>query len=652
MTRASGITISTLDPAIRPQDDLYRHVNGTWLAHTTIPEDRARYGAFLMLAEASEKAVHQIIEDAATAQEPSENERKIGALYASFMDEEAIEARGVTPIAADLERVMSVETLDEFVQVAGQSWRYGAGGFVGLFVNGDFADPDKTVAFMMQAGIGLPDESYYREDSFAQVREQYVAHIERIFELAGVPEAASGARLAFDLETEIASHHWDVVASRDWERMYNVRSFAQLQELTPGFDWGAYLAAADIPEEKLAELVVTQEDAIQATLNLVDVAHLPAWRYWLALRIINASAPLLSRAFVQENFAFYGTVLSGTPTLRPRWKRGVSLVESAMGEAVGELYVQRHFPAEAKRRMDDLVANLLGAYRESIQTLSWMSDETKTRALDKLAQFTPKIGYPVRWRDYTELEVDATDVIANSRAIAEFQQRIELDKLGKPVDRDEWAMTPQTVNAYYNPSLNEIVFPAAILQPPFFDVDADDAANYGAIGAVIGHEIGHGFDDNGSKFDGTGAMVNWWTDADREAFENLTKKLIAQYDALEPAEAPGHHVNGALTIGENIGDLGGLGIAWKAYLASQEGAELPVLDGLSAAERFFLSWAAVWAEKRRPEEALRLLSIDPHSPNEFRCNQIARNLDVFHAAFGTRPGDGLWLDPDQRVTVW
>lgn len=652
MTRASGITISTLDPAIRPQDDLYRHVNGTWLAHTTIPEDRARYGAFLMLAEASEKAVHQIIEDAATAQEPSENERKIGALYASFMDEEAIEARGVTPIAADLERVMSVETLDEFVQVAGQSWRYGAGGFVGLFVNGDFADPDKTVAFMMQAGIGLPDESYYREDSFAQVREQYVAHIERIFELAGVPEAASGARLAFDLETEIASHHWDVVASRDWERMYNVRSFAQLQELTPGFDWGAYLAAADIPEEKLAELVVTQEDAIQATLNLVDVAHLPAWRYWLALRIINASAPLLSRAFVQENFAFYGTVLSGTPTLRPRWKRGVSLVESAMGEAVGELYVQRHFPAEAKRRMDDLVANLLGAYRESIQTLSWMSDETKTRALDKLGQFTPKIGYPVRWRDYTELEVDATDVIANSRAIAEFQQRIELDKLGKPVDRDEWAMTPQTVNAYYNPSLNEIVFPAAILQPPFFQVDADDAANYGAIGAVIGHEIGHGFDDNGSKFDGTGAMVNWWTDADREAFENLTKKLIAQYDALEPAEAPGHHVNGALTIGENIGDLGGLGIAWKAYLASQEGAELPVLDGLSAAERFFLSWAAVWAEKRRPEEALRLLSIDPHSPNEFRCNQIARNLDVFHAAFGTRPGDGLWLDPDQRVTVW
>ena len=652
MTRASGITISNLDPAIRPQDDLYRHVNGTWLAHTTIPEDRARYGAFLMLAEASEKAVHQIIEDAATAQEPSENERKIGALYASFMDEEAIEARGVTPIAADLERVMSVETLDEFVQVAGQSWRYGAGGFVGLFVNGDFADPDKTVAFMMQAGIGLPDESYYREDSFAQVREQYVAHIERIFELAGVPEAASGARLAFDLETEIASHHWDVVASRDWERMYNVRSFAQLQELTPGFDWGAYLAAADIPEEKLAELVVTQEDAIQATLNLVDVAHLPAWRYWLALRIINASAPLLSRAFVQENFAFYGTVLSGTPTLRPRWKRGVSLVESAMGEAVGELYVQRHFPAEAKRRMDDLVANLLGAYRESIQTLSWMSDETKTRALDKLGQFTPKIGYPVRWRDYTELEVDATDVIANSRAIAEFQQRIELDKLGKPVDRDEWAMTPQTVNAYYNPSLNEIVFPAAILQPPFFQVDADDAANYGAIGAVIGHEIGHGFDDNGSKFDGTGAMVNWWTDADREAFENLTKKLIAQYDALEPAEAPGHHVNGALTIGENIGDLGGLGIAWKAYLASQEGAELPVLDGLSAAERFFLSWAAVWAEKRRPEEALRLLSIDPHSPNEFRCNQIARNLDVFHAAFGTRPGDGLWLDPDQRVTVW
>lgn len=648
----SGIHISDLDPEIRVQDDLYRHVNGLWLGRTEIPEDRARYGAFLVLAEASEKAVHGLIEDAAMAEAPSENERKVGALYASFMDVEAIEARGSEPIDADVARALAVSSVEDFVQVAGESWRYGAGGFVGLFVNGDFADPDKNVAFMAQAGIGLPDESYYREDSFAQIREQYVAHIERMFTLAKVADAAAGAKLVVDLETEIASHHWDVVASRDWERMYNPRTFADLQALAPSFDWLRYLAAAGIPAEKLENLVITQQDAIAGTLALIDADHLPAWRYWLALRIINASAALLSRDFVNENFAFYGTALSGTPTIRPRWKRGVSLVEGALGEAVGEAYVAKYFPPEAKQRMDELVANLLEAYRVSIGELEWMSEETRAKALAKLAQFTTKIGYPVKWRDYSTLEISGTDVIANARAIADFEQAYELDKIGKPVNRDEWEMTPQTVNAYYNPSLNEIVFPAAILQPPFFQVDADDAANYGGIGAVIGHEIGHGFDDNGSKFDGAGAMVNWWTDADREAFEKLTHSLIAQYDALEPGEAPGHSVNGSLTIGENIGDLGGLGIAWRAYVASLGGTEPPVIDGLTGAERFFLSWAAVWAEKRRPEEALRLLSIDPHSPNEFRCNQIVRNLDVFHETFGTKPGDRLWLEPAERVVIW
>ena len=652
MASLSGINVSDLDPAVRPQDDLYRHVNGRWLERTEIPEDRSRYGAFLLLAEASEKAVHAIIEEAAQAATPSTIERKIGALYASFMDVEAIEARGAEPIAADVSTALAAASVAEFTVVAGQAWRYGASGFVGLFINGDFAQPDRNIAFITQSGIGLPDESYYREDSFAEIRTEYVAHIERLFTLAGVDDAARGAQLVFDLETKIASYHWDVVASRDWQKMYNVRSFAQLEELTPGFNWSAYLEAAAIPVEKLAELVVTQEAAIAGILGLVTEENLAAWRYWLALRIISGSASLLSSAFVDENFSFYGTTLSGTPTLRPRWKRGVSLVEGALGEAVGEVYVAKHFPSEAKDRMDVLVANLLDAYRESISTLEWMSDETREKALDKLAKFTPKIGFPVKWKDYSALELTADDVIANSRAIADFEQARELDKLGKPVDRDEWEMTPQTVNAYYNPSLNEIVFPAAILQPPFFHVDADDAANYGGIGAVIGHEIGHGFDDNGSKFDGSGAMVNWWTDADREAFEKLTHSLIEQYNVLEPSEAQGHTVNGELTIGENIGDLGGLGIAWKAYVASLGGAQPPVIDGLSGAQRFFLSWATVWAEKRRPEEALRLLSVDPHSPNEFRCNQIVRNLEVFHEAFETAPGDALWLEPSERVVIW
>ncbi len=652
MASSSGINISELNPAIRPQDDLYRHANGAWLDRTHIPDDRSRYGTFLMLAEESEKAVHTIIEEAAAAAEPSPIEQNIGALYASFMDEDAIEARGSKPIDAEVAEALSAASVAEFIEVAGRSWRYGASGFVGLFVNGDFADPDRNIAFVTQAGLGLPDESYYREESFAEIRDAYVAYIERIFTLARVDGAAEGAKLVFDLETEIASHHWDVVASRDWERMYNMRTFAEFEALTPGFDWTSYLEAAAIPVEKLSELVVTQEDAIAGIIGLVDDEHLAAWRYWLALRIISGSASLLSRAFVDENFAFYGTTLSGTPTLRPRWKRGVSMVEGALGEAVGEVYVAKHFPQEAKRRMDVLVANLLDAYRESIGQLTWMSDETRAKALEKLALFTPKIGFPSKWRDYSALKLSASDVIANCRAIADFQQSIELDKIGKPVDRDEWEMTPQTVNAYYNPSLNEIVFPAAILQPPFFYVDADDAANYGGIGAVIGHEIGHGFDDNGSKFDGTGAMVNWWTDADREAFEKLTHSLIEQYDALEPSEAPGHTVNGALTIGENIGDLGGLSIAWKAYVASLGGEQPPVIDGLTGAQRFFLSWATVWAEKRRPEEAVRLLSVDPHSPNEFRCNQIVRNLDVFHDTFGTHDGDGLWLDPAKRVAIW
>jgi putative endopeptidase len=380
--------------------------------------------------------------------------------------------------------------------------------------------------------------------------------------------------------------------------------------------------------------------------------NLDAWRDWLAWQVIRSNAAYLSSDFVDTNFDFYGKTLTGTPELRARWKRGVSLVEGALGESVGRIYVERHFPAGAKTAMDVLVANLVEAYRQSITALDWMGEDTRKRALDKLDKFTPKIGYPVKWRDYSRLEIDVADLIGNVRATSEFEFQRELGKIGKPLDRDEWFMTPQTINAYYNPGFNEIVFPAAILQFPFFDESRDAAANYGAIGAVIGHEIGHGFDDQGSKYDGDGRLLDWWTPADRAAFEERTKSLIAQYDALAPRQVPDHHVNGALTIGENIGDLGGLSIAWKAYLISLAGAQPPVIDGLSGAQRFFLSWAQAWQLKARDEEVVRLIAIDPHSPNEFRCNQIVRNIDEFYETFMVTDTDALWLDPKDRVTIW
>ncbi len=407
-----------------------------------------------------------------------------------------------------------------------------------------------------------------------------------------------------------------------------------------------------VPPKAFAEVVVRQPSFLEGLAPLLTADRLDDWRDWLRWQVIRASSPYLHAEVVAANFDFYGKTLTGTPELRARWKRGVSVVEGALGEAIGRVYVDRHFPGAAKVAMDDLVANLVEAYRRSIVDLEWMTDETRERALDKLGKFTPKIGYPVKWRDYSTLTIDPDDLVLNIRAIAEFDFQRELGKIGKPIDRDEWFMTPQTINAYYNPGFNEIVFPAAILQLPFFDENRDAAANYGAIGAVIGHEIGHGFDDQGSQYDGDGRLTDWWTEDDKAAFQARTASLIAQYEALEPAQLPGHHVNGALTIGENIGDLGGLSIAWKAYLLSLEGAEPPVIDGLTGGERFFLGWAQAWRTKLRDEEALRLLSIDPHSPAEFRCNQIVRNIDVFYSAFGVTERDALWLDPEDRVTIW
>lgn len=654
-TKPSGIILDELDADVRPQDDLFRHVNGKWIARTEIPADKARYGSFIVLYEEAEKAVREIIEESQQA-EPGTEARKVGDLYASFMNEERVEMLGATPIAAQLVEASLPGTVDQLLEAVGRLERQGVSGFAQLFVDNDPGDPERYLVFVEQGGIGLPDESYFREERFAAIREKYREHLERMFGLANLDDTAARAARVFGLETEIAASHWTNVDSRDSQKTYNLKPWADVAAAA-SVDLDVWRDAMGVPTGAFAELVVRQPSFVQGVGALLTDDRLPAWRDWLAWQVIRSSAAYLSSDFVDANFDFYGRTLTGTPELRERWKRGVSFVEGAMGEAVGRIYVERHFPPAAKDAMDELVANLVEAYRRSISELDWMGEETRAKALDKLEKFTPKIGYPVKWRDYSTLVVSADDLVGNVRAAAEFEFQRQLGKIGKPIDREEWFMTPQTINAYYNPGFNEIVFPAAILQFPFFDADRDAAANYGAIGAVIGHEIGHGFDDQGSRFDGDGRLIDWWTEADRAAFEERTKALIDQYDVLVPEqlEVSGdgeHHVNGALTIGENIGDLGGLAIAWKAYQLSLGKKKAPVLDGLTGAQRFFLSWAQAWQLKGRDEEVIRLLAIDPHSPNEFRCNQIVRNIDEFYTGFDVASDDALWLDPAERVRIW
>jgi putative endopeptidase len=644
---SSGIATEELDPGIRPQDDLFRHVNGRWIDRTEIPSDKARYGSFYLLAEEAEKAVRDIIVEAQDA-EPGTEERKFGDLYASFMDEARVEELGGAPLVPMLQTLEGVDSIDAVLRGLGRLERTGITGFAQLFVDNDPGDPERYLVFVEQGGLGLPDESYYREEKFAEIRHSYLAFLERMFALAGLDDAEERARRVFGLETDIATHHWDNVASRDSEKTYNLRAWKELV----GPDLTGWLEELDPPKGAFDEVVVRQPSFLEGLADLLVDERLEDWTDWMRWQVIRSTAAYLSSDFVDANFEFYGRALTGTPELRARWKRGVAFVEGMMGEAVGRTYVDRHFPPAAKSAMDTLVGNLIEAYRQSIAGLAWMTEETRKRALDKLGKFTPKIGYPVKWRDYSRLDTSADDLVGNLRAASEFEFQRELGKIGKPLDRDEWFMTPQTINAYYNPGFNEIVFPAAILQYPFFDEKRDAAANYGAIGAVIGHEIGHGFDDQGSKYDGDGRLTDWWTADDRAAFERLTGSLIEQYNALAPRQVPEHHVNGALTIGENIGDLGGLGIAWKAYLISLHGEEPPVIDGMTGAERFFLSWAQAWQMKGRDEEVIRLMAIDPHSPNEFRCNQIVRNLDGFYETFDVTEADELWLDPEERVTIW
>lgn len=647
----SGITLSNIDESVRPQDDLYQHVNGAWLKATVIPDDRPLEGTFTALRDGAELAVKAIIEEAAAKGEDASGiERKVGELYNSFMDEVAAEAKGMEPIRARIDEVFSTASPAEVVALSGRLFRSDVSGLFSIYPAPDAGNPDRVLLYIGQGGLGLPDESYYREEKFDPIVSAYGKYVAKLLGLAGIPDAGAAAERIVAFEKALASHHWDNVTLRDPQKTYNLKTADEGRELFPYLD--AWFDAARIEDDKFTELVVSTPDFFTGAAALVESEPLATWQAWLALRVLNAAAPYLSSAFVDANFDFYGTTLSGTPQNKDRWKRGVAVVEAALGEAVGQIYVERHFPEGYKARMQTLVAKLIEAYRQSITALDWMGEDTKAEALKKLAAFRPKIGFPDKWIDYSAVDIDPADLLGNVERAHNADVDRHLDEIGKPVDLNKWLMTPQTVNAYYHPMLNEIVFPAAILQPPFFTAEADDAVNYGGIGAIIGHEIGHGFDDQGSQFDGSGALRNWWSEEDRKAFEGLAAKLVAQFDALAPYAAPEHKVNGKLTLGENIGDLGGLTIAYKAYLLSLDGGEPPVLEGFTGQQRFFMSWAAGWRQVIRPEEAIRRVATDPHSPNEFRTNAIAKNLDSFHEAFAVESGDGMWLSPEDRVSIW
>ena len=653
MTDIQGINKAGFDSAIRPQDDLFRHTNGDWLKNEEIPADQAVHGSFYKLRDDSEDAVKAILEDAQANPKPGVSQQ-IGDMYASFLDEARANELGAAPIAADLERI-SKANFAELTRIMGELERTGSSGLFGFYVNNDPGNPERYLVNMYQGGLGLPDESYYHDEKYAAFRDAYVPYIASMLQHAGwsAADADRDAAVIMAFETGLSKLHWSVVESRDAEKTYNLITFDHLKNMMPTFDWASYLEGMKFDSKILFETVVMMPSFFEGIDSVYNEGNIDAVKLWLQWQVINSTAPYLSDAFVNTRFDFYGKKLTGQPEMRARWKRGVQLVEGSLGEAVGEIYVEKHFPPAAKARMDELVKWLIKAYEESIKNLDWMTEDTKKKALVKLSKFNPKIGYPSKWKDYSSLAIDRNDLVGNVRRASAWQADKEAAKIGAPLDREEWFMTPQTVNAYYNPGFNEIVFPAAILQPPFFSLDADDAVNFGGIGGVIGHEIGHGFDDQGSKYDGDGALISWWTEEDRAAFEERTKILIEQYDELTPdGLSDEFKVNGALTIGENIGDLGGITIAYKAYLMSLNGEEPPVIDGLTGAQRFFLSWGLIWRGKSRDEIAIQRLATDPHSPSEFRCNQVARNFDSFYDAFGVTDEDSMWLDPAKRVSIW
>jgi putative endopeptidase len=681
-TTRSGLDLRWVDRDVRPQDDLYAHVNGLWLRTAEIPPDRAHDGALRALVDKAEIDVRDILEqlvetrpdsmstDGGDGAQDDVDACRLGRLYASFLDVEAVENVGVAPLLALLEEITAAPDRAALAEVLGRRQREGLAGLFWVWIATDAQDSTRYLVHLTQAGLGLPDESYYGQDDYADTRQCYQEHLARLAHLAGLPDPSGLAESVFELETELAAASWDQVSNRDHEKTYTLMTWAELSEIAPGFEWTSWLAglgAADTSADPSAEadtptgvgrvdeLVVRQPSFLAKAARLWRERPLQQWKAWLAMQLISACAPYLSRDLVEADFEFRGRALSGTPVQAERWKRGVSLVETAMGDAVGRLYVARHFSAAAKQRALTMVEHLIAAYRASITELDWMGHETRRRALTKLDQFTAKIGCPDRWKDYSTLEIRADDLLGNVRRAGQWRTGSELAKIGQPVDREEWFMTPQTVNAYYNPRLNEIVFPAAVLQPPLFDPEAEDAANYGGIGATIGHEIGHGFDDQGAKYDGEGNLNDWWEPTDRARFDELAQALVDQYDALCPAGLPGHTVNGALTVGENIGDLGGLAIAVQAYrlaLANSGVGEPPVIDGLTGLQRVFFSWAQSWRAVTRETEALRRLAIDPHAPPDLRCNAVVTHLDAFYEAFDVSETDALFTPESDRVRIW
>ncbi len=648
------MTSSYGDPSVSPRNDLFRHANGTWLDEHEIPADRSGDGAMRELFDASEESVRDLITGlAGETHEDGTEEQKIADLYRSFMDTDTIAQLGTTPLDASLTAIAEAPDKSALARVMGSLERSGASGLYAAYVSADAKDSDTYALYLEQGGLHLPDESYYRGEETAHIREAFVTHIAKLSAFAGLSERTRMtdeelAQAILEFETGLAEHHWDRVATRDAEATYNRFTMDELAELAAEFDFEAWRSGAQLDEARAA--VAGEPSFFTGSAQVWKNTELAVLKGWLMYDVVESMANLLTDDLVEENFDFHGRTLSGTPEMRERWKRGVSIVESLLGQAVGKLYVAGHFRPAAKQAISDLVDKLIRAYGSSIRQLDWMGEDTRQRALEKLEQFTPKVGYPDTWREYPA-PVRPDDLVGNVRRAAEAEHERQISRIGNPVDPDEWLMTPQTVNAYYHPVLNEIVFPAAILQPPFFDPGRSDAANYGAIGGVIGHEIGHGFDDQGSRYDGHGNLVDWWTAEDRERFDKRTKALIDQYQVLVPAGfGESEHVNGALTIGENIGDLGGLSIAWKALhiAATDEGREVSADE----TREFFLSWASAWRAKFRREERLRRLSIDPHAPEEFRCNQVVKNIDAFAEVFGVEPGDHMYLEPSARVTIW
>lgn len=655
----AGIERADMDPSVRPQDDLYLAVNGTWLKTAEIPADKSNYGSFIALDDLSSARIAALVKDIAGKTHPEgSNARKIADLYTSFMAEDVVEKLGATPVKDALAELSLIRTHDEVARQFARNETLGLASPLSFGVEVDARNSGQYITALDQSGLTMPDRDYYivDEDRYREARVSLLSYIESLFLLAGDEpgQAAEAARRILDIETGIARAQWTRVDLRDPEKNYNKTAVSELPVLAPGFSWTTYLSELGVTVE---EINVSQPTYVQAIAQLFTEVPAREWSDYLRFRLLDGVAPYLSRAFQEAHFNLHGKALAGIPQQKSREQRAIDTISGAgpgdagvLGEAVGQLYVEAHFPAEAKTRMDALVRNLLEAYRLSINELSWMTPATKAKAQEKLSKYTVKIGYPEVWRDYTSLQITPDDLVGNIRAAKAFDHRRALDRLGKPVDRKEWWMTPQTVNAYYSPSKNEIVFPAAILQPPFFNVQADDAVNYGGIGAVIGHEISHGFDDKGSRYDGDGNLQNWWSPEDRAAFETLTAKLVAQYAAYEPL--PGRALNGQLTLGENIADLSGLAIAYKAYRLSLGGAEAPVLDGLTGDQRFFMGWAQVWKRKYREAELARRLLVDPHAPSHNRANGAPINSDAFHQAFQTKPGDGLYKAPEDRIRIW